>query len=145
MVDGAADVGAGVDAGDDEVDRTEGTEAGEHDAQRRRAVHRPGLVDAVDADAPHLWLHEVERSERGSGTGVLHVGRGDHDVAVLAHRHRQAMEPDGVDAVVVRQEQPGHVATLRHVFCPYESPHNGRSLRTEAVSASVPMGSEDRT
>ena len=118
VVDGPADVGAGVDAGDHEVDRTEGTEPGEHDAEGRRAVDRPGLVDAIDPDAPHLRLHEVQGPERGSGTGVLRVGCGDDDVAVLAHRPGEQVEPDGVDTVVVRQEQAGHVVTLRHAFCP---------------------------
>ena len=118
VVDGPADVGAGIDAGYDEVERTECAESGEHDAECRGAVDRPGLVDAIDPDTAHLRLHEVQRSERGSGTGVLRVGRRDHDVAVVAHRQRQAMEADGINAVVVRQEQAGHAATLRHLFCP---------------------------
>ena len=54
----------------------------------------------------------MQRAERGAGARVLAVGRGDDDVAVVAHRPGEHVQADGVDAVVVRQQQAGHVPNL---------------------------------
>ena len=87
MVDGAPDVAAGVDAGDDEVERVaEEPEAAVDDAQAWWPADRPDLVDAVDPGIVDLGPDQVQGSERCTGAGVLPVGGHDGDIAEGQHR-----------------------------------------------------------
>ena len=103
MVDGAADIGSRVDAGDDEIDVAEHAEAPKHGAQRRRRTDRPRLVDSLDVLLADIGLHVVERAQRSAVAGVLGVGGGDHHLTEGPHRPGQHMEADRVDTVVVGQ------------------------------------------
>jgi hypothetical protein len=52
----------------------------------------------------NLRLHQVERAERGAGPGELAIGGRDHHVPERTHGASQNMQSDGVDSVVVGQE-----------------------------------------
>ena len=65
VVDGATDVGAGVDARHDEIERiAEHAQLGVQHAQCGRAVERPRFGDAVDLAPPHLGA-ELEQGPHG--------------------------------------------------------------------------------
>ena len=115
VVDRPPDVGARVDAGHDEVDGSEHAEAGEHHAQAGRAVHGPRLRRCRRRRPADLRLQQVQGTERGAGAGVLGVRRDDDDVAERHHRPGQHVEADGVDAVVVRDQDPRHARQARVV------------------------------
>jgi len=107
------DVGAGVDARHDQVERAEQPQSGEQHAQRRRAVERPRFGHTVDLGAVHLGLQQVQRTHCSTGTGELTVGGQHHHIAVLGHRPGQYVQAHRVDAVVVGH-QDSHATVLAH-------------------------------
>ncbi len=117
MIHGSPDVGAGVDAGHDQIERTaERTEPSEEDAQGRRAADLPDRVGRTvgDLGASYLGLDEVERAEGSTGARVLLIRCGHHDLVAaieFADRSGQHVQADRVDAVVVRH-QDSHPAIL---------------------------------
>ena len=125
---GPPDVGARVDARHDEVERSEHAEPGEHDAQAGRPVHDPRLVDAGDVadrtsgcikcNAPSA-APEPEYSMSGAATTTSPWRR-------IARA--STWRPSESIAVVVGQQEPGHVAS--------DTPSDERV---------VPMGSDLRT
>ena len=108
---------------------------GPNTPSRANITHSPGgpvtahaSSIAVDRGRAHLGVDHVQRAERGAGAGVLAVRGGDDDVAVGLHRPGQHVQADGVDAVVVGQQQAGHGPNLHG-----------------ALRRVVPIGSDLRT
>ena len=104
-----ADVGAGIDARDDKVDRPECAQPSEHHAQRRRARHRPRVLDALEPHLVHLGLDEVQRPDRGTRARVLRIGSDHDDVAVCGHRAREHVQTLGLDSVIVGHQDAHRV------------------------------------
>ena len=127
VVDRPADVGARVDAGDDEVDRSEHAEAGEHHAQRRRPVDRPRLLDAVDVGAAHLAA-AAGAARRAPPTAPEYSLSGATTTTSpsAAHRPGEDVQPDGVDPVVVGHHAVGASSTSADGSC-RSAPIGGRS------------------
>ena len=125
VVDRPPDVGARVDAGDDEVDRTEHAEAGEHHAQPGRPVHRPRLGDALDVGAADLRLQQVQGARAPPSAPEYSLSGATTTTSPSGTRARaRTWRPDGVDPVVVGDQQ---------------ARHRRRQLRV------VPIGSDRRT
>ena len=76
-----------------------------HQALGVLGIGRVEGVEPVGADGDvglvDLGMDGVEGAQGSTGTGVLGVGRNDHDLAMGPHGPGQHVEPDRVDSVVV--------------------------------------------
>ena len=114
VVDRPAGVGPGVDAGHHQVEPVaERSQPGEGDAQRRWARHRPGGGHPGHLGPADLGPDQVQGSQRRTRTRVLPVRRRHHHVAQLGEAAGEDVEADGVDAVVVG-DQDAHGSFLAH-------------------------------
>ena len=97
-----AEVGVGVDAGDDQVRGVDQSEQGQSHAVRRRSIGREGrraIGEFGLADAQRA----IQRLDMARDGPVV-IGRKDRDAAKLAHFLGQRQQPRGPNAIVVGNE-----------------------------------------